>query len=155
MFYAKPARKSQKRGLKKITSTPSGRKKRRMTDAAAVEHPIEGEQAKYRKVNETRKQAFELKKKHPCVTLIVGDLKRSIERAENNAEFGQVRLETIQKLVDILNTAKRLVQLATELLAQFVLQKYPIPKSQTQRAFRCLHLCCMVKTAEKFTNRTF
>jgi hypothetical protein len=48
MFYAKPARKSQKRGQIKITSIPSGRKKRRMTDATAVEHPIEGEQVKYR-----------------------------------------------------------------------------------------------------------
>jgi hypothetical protein len=34
-------------------------------------------------------------------------------------------LQTIQKLVDILNTAKRLAQLATDLLVQFVMQNYP------------------------------
>jgi hypothetical protein len=31
---------------------------------------------------------FVLKKKRLCVTLVVGDLKRNIERAEKTAEFG-------------------------------------------------------------------
>jgi len=126
MFYAKtPPKKSKRKPKKrKITSTPSSRKRRRMADAPAVNHPME-EPAKSRKVNETRKQVFALKKKHPCVTLVVGDLKRNIERAENNEEFGKIMLQTIQKLVDILNTAKRLAQLATDLLVQFVMQKYP------------------------------
>jgi hypothetical protein len=83
------------------------------------------EPAKSRKVNEIRKQDFALKKKHSCVTLDVGDLKRNIERAENNEEFGHIMLQTIQKLVDILNIAKRLAQLATHLLVRFVMQKYP------------------------------
>jgi hypothetical protein len=45
---------------KKITSTLPGRKKRRLrrlTDALAVEKPIE-EQVKFQKVNETRRQRF-------------------------------------------------------------------------------------------------
>jgi hypothetical protein len=95
-----------------------------MADAPAANHPMK-EPAKSRKVNEPRKQVFALKKKHLCVTLVVGDLKRNVERAENNEEFGQIMLQTIQKLVGILNTAKRLAQLATDLLVQFVMQKHP------------------------------
>ena len=95
-----------------------------MADAPAANHPTE-EPFKSRKVNETRKQVFALKKKHSCVTIVVGNVKRNIERAENNEEFGQIMLQTIQKLVDNLNIAKRLAQLATDLLVQFVMQKYP------------------------------
>ena len=111
-----------------------------MIDAPAANHPME-EPFKSRKVNETRKQVFALKKKPSCVTLVVGNLKRNIERAENNEEFGQIMLQTIQKLVDILNIAKRLAQLATDLLVQFVMQKYPNTiHPQTQRVYRSLLL---------------
>jgi hypothetical protein len=70
-----------------------------------------------------------------------GRSKRNIERAENNEEFGHIMLQTIQKLVDILNTTKRLAQLSTDLLMQFVMQKYPNkdPPSN-QRAYRSLLL---------------
>jgi hypothetical protein len=88
MFYAKlPCKKSKRKAKKwKITSTPSGRK-RRMADAPAANHLME-EPAKCRKVNETRKQVFVLKKKHPWVTLVVGDLKETLKEQRITKNLG-------------------------------------------------------------------
>ena len=80
---------------RKLTSTLSGRERRRMADATAANHPVE-EPVISRKVYKTRMHVFALKKKHSCVTLVVGYLKQNIERAENNEEFGQFMLHTIQ-----------------------------------------------------------
>ena len=46
-----------------------------MADAPAANRPME-EPAKSLKVNEIQKPDFALKKKHSCVTLAVGDIKR-------------------------------------------------------------------------------
>jgi transcriptional regulator of aromatic amino acid metabolism len=132
----KVKRKPKKR---KIKSTPSGRKRRRMADAPAANHLME-ESANCRKVNETRKK-FLCSRRSTHALLLSWGSKMKHWRAENNEEFGQIMLQTIQKLVDILNTAKRLAQLSTDLLMRFVMQKYSNndPPSN-QRADRSLLL---------------
>jgi hypothetical protein len=111
-----------------------------MSDATDANNPME-EPVKSRKVNETRKHVFALKKKHLRVTLIVGYLKQNIERAENNEEFGQFMLQIIQNWWTSLISQK--VSHNWQLIRWCSLSCKSIQitiHAQTQRAYRSLLL---------------
>lgn len=73
--YDGPEKKDEKAKRRKVDATPSGRSKRKLSAAPALEGILQDQKpVKSRTVNETRKQIFQLKKVHPMATLIIGDL---------------------------------------------------------------------------------
>ncbi|GAB5587406.1 hypothetical protein Unana1_02306 [Umbelopsis nana] len=122
MYAAKPHVPPKKKEPEKIKSkrirvkaTASGRSKRK----------ISNDEAKPRTENDSRKQVFALKRARLIVTLNVGDLSASVRRATIDPSFEGKLLTTIRSLVRIMSAAKRLVQLATDLLLMYVMEYFP------------------------------
>ena len=132
MYKAKPdtlgnkKRKKEKKKKKKAKAEPSGRSKRKLDNAPGLsEEDMVEEPVKKRKMNESRKLALDLKRKHPTVTLNVGNVATNIRRAIPNSKIQEKVLNTIQSMARIMNDSKKLAQMATSLLIAYVMECYP------------------------------
>jgi hypothetical protein len=130
MYTAKPdtpgKKKRKKEKKKKAKAEPSGRSKRKLDNAPGLsEEDMVEEPVKKRKMNDSRKLALDLKRKHPTVTLNVGNLATNIRRAIPNSKIQEKVLHTIQSMVRIMNESKKLAQMATNLLIAYVMECYP------------------------------
>jgi hypothetical protein len=110
---------------KELEKTESKRERVKATASGRSTRKISNDEAKPRTANDSRKPALALKKAHPIVTLNVGDLSASVRRATINPGFEGKLLTTIPSLVRIMSAAKRLVQLATDLLLMYVMEYFP------------------------------
>ncbi|KAH8549701.1 hypothetical protein BGW37DRAFT_500459, partial [Umbelopsis sp. PMI_123] len=116
----------EKKKKKKAKAEPSGRSKRKLDNAPGLsEEDMVEEPVKKRKMNESRKLALDLKRKHPTVTLNVGNVATNIRRAIPNSKIQEKVLNTIQSMAGIMNESKKLAQMATSLLIAYVMECYP------------------------------
>ncbi|KAH8555041.1 hypothetical protein BGW37DRAFT_517546 [Umbelopsis sp. PMI_123] len=119
MYKAKPdtlgnKKRKKEKEKKKAKAEPSGRSKLKLDNAPGLsEEDMVEEPVKKRKMNESRKLALDLKRKHPTVTLNVGNVATNIRRAIPNSKIQEKVLNTIQSMAGIMNESKKLAQMAT------------------------------------------
>ena len=111
---------------KKVQQTSSGRSRRKLAHAPGQSNEEdESSTITRRKSNETRATMLRLKHIHPLVTLLVGSLDANLRQTMTSTDIKVEVQQTINTLVRIMSTAKRLAQLGTDLLITKVMEVFP------------------------------